>query len=212
MGVSFYDEWEKPEYENLANIAENLVYRLPGCTDVMIRKTIASVYRDFCKRTCVIKTRRRICIEHGKHRYPLVAVVQDCVIDCICDITRENGAPFDGRGGEYSIEGSDTIMLPDRLLPNEGEKSLIEVTCIEIPKLSSERAPQLFIERYGDAIESGVLMKLMIMSGRPWSDPQQAAQEARAYENALTETRVRYHGGGNLTPGKLNFIKKGIIV
>ena len=40
MANSFQQEQEPPEFETVAELAENLVYRLPGCTDLMIRKAV----------------------------------------------------------------------------------------------------------------------------------------------------------------------------
>ena len=210
MSSPYQDEWESPEYDNLASIAENLVYRLPGCSEVMIRKTISSVYRDFCKRTCVLRTKRRIELEHGRNAYPLVARIEDCVVDCITEV-EIGGCIIEHLDGWENPSG-DIICLHNRLLPPEGETWFLDVTCIEIPRLSSEKAPSLFIQRYGDAIQDGVLWELMSMMNRPWSDQQQAFRFSRAYENALTEHRTRYYGGGNLSCGKLNFIKKGAIL
>lgn len=209
MGVSFYDEWEKPEFEDLANIAENLVYRLPGCTDVMIRKTIASVYRDFCKRTCVLKGRRRIELSRDQRCYSVCSRSDGFIVDCVIGVTFENGREL--CEGEYSLhEGK--ISFPDRVLPNCHDRQTVEVEFVEIPELGSEKIPLGFLNRYGDAIASGVLMQLMSMAGRPWSDPQQAALEARLYENALTEFRVRHHSGGQMSSGKLNFMNRGLTI
>ena len=51
MANSFQQEQDPPEFEKVSELAENLVYRLPGCTDLMIRKAIRSVFRDFCRET-----------------------------------------------------------------------------------------------------------------------------------------------------------------
>lgn len=208
MGSGFNEEADRPDYDNLAALAENIVYRVPGCTDLMVRKTIAETYRDFCKRTCVIRTRRRIDLVHGENDYRLVSS-PGCIVDCVADVhVGGRKVEFDG----YAFCGGDTIHLEDRLLPPEGESAYMEVTCVEVPRIGSEQAPRLFIERYGDAIVSGALYRLMSMSGRAWSDPQQAAIEARLYENALTEHRTRYHSGGNLSTGSANFISGGTIL
>lgn len=209
MGVSFYDEWEKPEFEDLANIAENLVYRLPGCTDVMIRKTIASVYRDFCKRTCVLKWRRRIELSRDQRCYSVCSRSDGFIVDCVIGVTFENGREL--CEGEYSLHDG-KISFPERVLPVCGEIRTVEVEFVEIPKFGSEKIPRDLLNKYGDAIASGVLMQLMSMTGRPWSDPQQAALEARLYENALTEFRVRHHSGGQMSSGKLNFMNRGLTI
>lgn len=206
---SFNEEAEAPEFDNLASVAENLVFRLPGCDDVMIRKTIAETYRDFCRRTCVLKSRRRIELSHGERRYPLCPRGDGFIVDCVIGVTFDNGRELCER--EYSL-CENCISFPDRVLPSCHRRVAVEVEFVEIPALGSERIPRGFLGRYGDAIASGVLMRLMAMTGKAWSDPAQAAQEARLYENALTECRMRHNGGGQLSPGKFNFIKKGLVI
>lgn len=209
MGSSFNEEIEIPEFENLASVAENLVFRLPGCDDVMVRKTIASVYRDFCKRTCVLKERRRIDLSRDQCCYPLCPRAEGFVVDCVIGVTFENGREL--HAGEYSLLDG-RISFSKRILPTCRDRMSVEVEFVVIPALGSERIPRGFMNRYGDAVASGVLMRLMSMTGRPWSDPAQAALEARAYENALTECRMRHSAGGQMTSGGFNFIKKGLLV
>lgn len=209
MGSGFNEEADRPDYDNLAALAENIVYRVPGCTDLMVRKAIAETYRDFCKRTCVIRTRRRIEIRHGENDYCLHPKFPECIVDCVV------GAYVGGRRVDlegYAAWNGDAVHLDGRMLPPEGETAMMDVECVEVPRIGSEHAPRLFIERYGDAIVSGALYRLMSMSGRAWSDPQQAMLEARLYENELTEHRTRHHSGGNLSTGSANFISGGTII
>ena len=208
MANSFETEWETLEYETLSSLAENLVFRLPGCTDVMIRKTIASVYRDFCKRTCCFTTRQKITLENGVREYPLYAIISDCIVDCVVGV-KVHDVPLDK---EMYFFRSEAMFVSDRELPDEGCAAEMEVECVEIPKVGCEHAPSAFIQRYGDAIESGVMAKLCMMSGRAWSDANVAAQEIRAYENALTSARARQIGGGNLSSGGLNYLGGGYLV
>lgn len=210
MSEDFHEEATAPEYGNLAALAEDLIYRLPGCDDTMVRKTIRDVYRDFCRRTCVLRTKQKIEVVHGETDYALHAVHPFCSIDTVTDVELD-GRSVDVEG--YDFCGGDFIRLERRLLPSRCEKPrLLEVTCVEIPNIGAEHASHHFINRYGDAIVSGVLMRLMAMSGKAWSDEAQAALNARLYENALTEHRVKYHAGGNLSAGELNFIKQGVIL
>ena len=70
------------------------------------------------------------------------------------------------------------------------------VEAVEIPSLNEERAPKAFLRRYGDAIVDGALARLFSMSGRPWSDPEQARQRGLSYSNTLSEARQRGMNGG----------------
>lgn len=57
---SFETEWERPEFDSVPMLAENAVYLLPGCDDIILRKTLQATYRDFCKRSAALRTWRRI--------------------------------------------------------------------------------------------------------------------------------------------------------
>lgn len=205
MSNAFETEWDTPEYDTLASLAGDLVFRLPGCTDVMVRKTLASVYRDFCKRTCVLQTKRKITLEYGENSYKVSPILRDCIIDCITE------GKLDGHPIRLMFNG-DIIFMDDMLLPNEGETRELEVTAIEVPCIGSESVPRSILQHYGDALVSGVLYKLFSMTNRAWSDPNQAMLEAKLYENALTECRARYYSGGNLANGELNYMKKGLVL
>lgn len=226
---SFEKEQDAPEMETLANLAENLVYRLPGCTDLMVRKTIGEVYRDFCRRSCCIRTLRRLFIEHNRNEYP---VGSSCGGSCSVTDVRYMGRKLE-LGRDYTVSGfsSPTVRFADWIVacschphhgplnepkepvPNEhftkpedhpfGErhhghdcrKPPVDIIVVEVPPIGCETAPLGFIGRYGDAICSGVLYRLMSMSGRAWSDQQQAQAEYSRYESGVTEARLNYHTG-----------------
>ena len=209
MPSSYSEENERPDLDGISALAEHVVYRVPGCAEVMIRKALSETYRDFCRRTCVLRTVRDIELESGTNDYPLVPRHFGCMVDSVVEASVGGRVlPMDG----YSYCGGDFIHLCGRELPAEGETRTLRVTCVEVPVIGSDRASRLFAERYGDAIVSGALMRLFAMSDRPWSDPQQSMLEARLYENACTENRVRYHSGGNLSSGAASFYKKGLII
>ena len=65
MANSFQGEAGQPELASVSELAENLVYRLPGCADIAVRKTIREVYREFCRETQCLTAERRIPMEKG---------------------------------------------------------------------------------------------------------------------------------------------------
>jgi hypothetical protein len=202
---SFNEERDTAEYDSLMSLADLIVIRLPGCDDELIRKFISLTYRDFVKRSCVLKSEQTIELENGRISYHLCSQIIGCDVDCIVGVSI-NGYKISA--AEYA-HVNDSINVNPRLLPNKGEKREMVVECLEVPRLGEERAPSWFIRKYGDAIVSGVLMNLMRMSGKAWSDPQQAAVEAIAYENALTENRMRYYGNDC---GDANYFKGGLVL
>ena len=61
----FETEWERPEFDSVPSLAQNMVYLLRDCDDVLVRKTLQATYRDFCKRSAALRTWRRVELEPG---------------------------------------------------------------------------------------------------------------------------------------------------
>ncbi len=202
MANSFQQEQETPELEMLSELAENLVYRLPRCEEVMIRKTIQEVFREFCRETKCLTAERMIELELGQRRYPLTAVFGG-VVTGVRTVTI--GCRRLRPGFDYMTQGANPLVLslwsywvrkePCRVPPAEAhihmKPDFVRVLQEEVPSLNSERVPRGFIGLYGEAICSGVMARLCAMSGRSWSDPQIAALERANYENAKSETRMK---------------------
>lgn len=206
MPNSFENEMEAREVETLASLAEDIVFRLPGCTDLMVRKTIQSVYRDFCKKTSVLVTHRKIDIVNGVAHYGVAPLLRGCVVGCI------RSARIRHRDIVPNLMPDGTVVVDRRFLPVDDERIPMFLEVVEIPGVGCEEAPKWFIDKYGDTIVSGVLGQLMSMTGRAWSDPQVAADERMKFNSALTEARVLSSTGGQMSAGKLNFIKKGCLL
>ncbi|MGN0846437.1 MAG: hypothetical protein ACI4RA_03520 [Kiritimatiellia bacterium] len=226
MANAFQQEQERPEFEMISELAENLVLRLPRCEDVMIRKTIQDVFRDFCRETKCLTAERWIDLERGRADYPLFSVFGGLVTDVrAVSIGPRRLKP----GWDYSTNGANPVMVvlsrrwvggfphpphrppPDGMVfpvptPGEFEKPFcvppaeahihlhprrMRVLQEEMPSLNSEKVPRGFIERYGEAICSGVMFRLCSMVGRSWSDANVAVLERINYENAKSEERMR---------------------
>ena len=202
MSNSFQQEQEAPELEMLSELAENLVFRLPRCEDVMIRKTIQEVFREFCRETKCLTAERMIEIELGRLDYPLSPVFGGVVTDvraAAIGVQRLNP------GIDYSTHGTKPLVLhlsprwarivPCHVPPAEAHihlrPSFVRVVQEEVPSLNSEKVPRGIIDLHGEAICSGVMARLCSMSGRSWTDPQVAALERANYENAKSELRMK---------------------
>lgn len=202
MSNSFQQEQEAPELETLAELAENLVFRLRGCDDVMIRKTLQEVYREFCRETKCLAAERVIDIEPGRLDYPLAPAFGGEVTDVRAVAI---GAQRLKPGIDYSTHGARPLVLhlsprwaqtvPRPVPPAEAHiherPARARVVQEEAPALNSENVPFGFTALHGEAVCSGVLARLCSMSGRAWSDPQVAALERVNYENAKSEERMR---------------------
>lgn len=205
MSTTFENEYETPEMETLAGLAENLVYRLPGCMDVMVRKTLQETYRDFCRRSCCLRVRRQFKVSPDDHTLPLVPVVGG-MVDSVADISCNRRALVKGRDYEV-LHG--LVSLRRHVVPKEGTEErfypIVSFNQVEIPAIGQETAPKWFLAKYGDSICSGVLSRLMSMSGKAWSDPSQAQSETIRYENAVCEARISYYNGSENGDGGLGY-------
>ena len=201
MANSFQQEQEKPEFARISELAENIVLRLPGCDDVMIRKSIQEVYREFCRETKCLTAERPIEIEPGRIEYPLFPMFGGVVTDVRAVAI---GVQRLRAGVDFSIVGASPVVVA--LAPQWVEElpraplaeahihaapRIMRVVQEEVPALNSEETPLGFIEQHGEAICSGVLARLCSMLNRPWSDAQVAAIERTHYENAKGEERMR---------------------
>ena len=202
----FTTEWERPEFDFVPTLAENMAYLLPGCDAVLVRKSLQWAYREFCRRSASLRTWRRIPVANGVTRV-------------------EWGVPRREVGGwrvfgdppvlelswnrirhDIRIGPQDVEWVQDKVnvgsLPVEGERSHCHpqwsmwVETVEIPHIGEERAPKAFLRRYGDAVADGALARLFSMQGKPWTDAEQFRQHAVAYENAVSEAKDRSMRGG----------------
>ena len=224
--ADFTTEWERSEFDSVPSLAEDMVYLLPGCDSVLIRKTLQASYRDFCKRGAALRTWRKIPLEHGHFHYP-VAPVFSGEIDCVTQVLwAHSRVPV--RGWRVSGDSPAMLEIPrhfsrhyvDETLPNivwvqerenvgaqpvevpngDDERrffcAAVMVEAVEIPHIGEERAPREFLQRYGDALVDGALARLFSMTAKPWTDAEQARQRGIAYANALSEARQRSMCGG----------------
>ena len=229
--MNFFEaEWERPEFDSVPSLAQNMVYLLRECDDFLVRKTLQEAYRDFCKRSAALRTWRRVEIESDINTF-MVAPILSGEIDCVTQVRWDGtlspirgwccvGHPpmlslpslsahdfFFGSRAPVPQERPDvgSFEPPRPPIPIDGEPPAplrgvprgILIEAVEIPHLNEERAPKLFLQRYGDALVDGALVRLFSMTNRPWSDPEQARQRGIAYSNTLSEARQRGMCGGH---------------
>ena len=210
-------EQEQVEYGSLASLSEDLVYRLPGCSDLMVRKTLQEVYRDFCSRSwCLSFTESGETPEDGAYYIPR----RIGSLSHVAEVSVGRRVLEQGRDWTLSRTPSPVVFL--RLRPCRAfhqthprhpeveedcmrhgcraERERVRVKWVEIPGIGCERCPGWFLERHGDAICHGVLAKLMSMTGRAWSDQAQASSELVQYENAVNFANAEYYGGPISSP------------
>lgn len=205
---SFNVESETPEFGNISELASRIVYRLPSCDDMFVRRALRDYYVEFCRLANALVTERFISLEVGKAEYPIANLVPDCRIENVRSVRLMN---HDLREGvDYSIRAflsSPALSIHWRLLPrSENENRKIAVECLEMPNSGSERAPRWFLRKYGDAICAGALASLFSMTGRAWSDPVQARLELGKWEGNVTAARIGSVSGSPFGNGHIDTV------
>lgn len=220
MANSFQTEWEEPELDSLSDLAENLVYRLPGCDDTLVRKTLQEVAREFVADTKCLTSRQPLEPDAGGLCFPVPRFGGK--VSDVREVWKFNRRLRKGREWNYPIgtglrisphllpsppsRGASATAMPQnarRFVPSvnvmdgtpaeaaDMPSPFFAVVVEELP-LFSEKLPRWFLQKHGDAICSGVLGRLFAMQNRQWSDPQQAADARVRYDNFKSEERMRH--------------------
>lgn len=185
----------------LSDLAENLVYRLPGCDGETLRKTIREVYREFCRETKCFTAEREIEMQPDVADYHIPGVFGAMVFEVrsVSIDTRHlrQGIDYVLRSGRCPIVSLHRrhvfvkpVNVPLAELDIADRPPVMRVVAVEIPLLDSEKMPRWFAQQYGDAICSGVLARLCSMQGKAWTDNALAADERARYENLKSEMRM----------------------
>ena len=183
----------------LQTLAEECVYMLPGCSELMLRKELQLTFRKFCQNTgaLIVKDSGKVtyesadlplCKADGEFYIFIGAKLDDseCTTDDVT-LVKEDGivtVTFDNVPEDYEDDGV-TLKEHDA-----------EVTYSYIPAIGSENAPLWFIKKWGDAIVAGTLFRLLAMPNKPWTDPETARLKALDYQNAMNNATIERLTGG----------------
>ena len=208
MANSFETELERPECETLASLAQNLVYRLPGCDDNTIRLALREVYADFCRRSCCLRVRRHFPVERdGVYMLPVAfgGTVRNVTEVLLRGRPLREGHEWQANDRAVFVDSRVTCTELDPCLHGDrhARPDIVEIAWIELPAFGSEKISRDVLARHGEALCSGVLARLLAQTQKPWSDPQLAPVEATRYEAAVNEECQRLyatspHGSGSL--------------
>lgn len=191
--ANYFDiELDAPEVTTVAQLAQKIVHRLPGCDDLTVRSALREAFADFARLSCCFTTWRDVELEVNEDAYPVAPMISGMFVSAITYVVidrRKLSSPMD-----YTILTGTTpiIALSKRHVPEEidGEAPKMHIRAVELPKIGSEKAPSWFLQKFGDAVASGALVRLFGMSGRTWADVEQARIEATRWENALTTAKI----------------------
>lgn len=68
------------KHGRFAELLQEITYRLPGCSDLEIRKMMQLVARDFCRRTGAWTEEIVLRPEFGRHEYPISAPAHSSIL------------------------------------------------------------------------------------------------------------------------------------
>ena len=204
---SFQEERDTPEYATVAELAANLVYRLPGCDDVLIRRALREAYVEFCRLANALVTEQTIELEKGETDYPVTSCTPDCRVECVRRVCIRHHVLREGLDYGVAAGIPPTIRIRERLLPErDGDERTLLVQCLEMPNSGSERIPRWFVRKYGDAICAGALVRLYSMSEKRWTDIAQARIELCRWEGYVAGARIGSVGGSPFGNGHINTV------
>lgn len=204
MGSPFQEEFQAPVMESVASLAENVVFRVPGCSDLMVRKTLQSVYQDFARLACCFVAWQKVVQEADEGDYHVRAMFSGMYVSAISDVKLDGRSLKRDKEYEvFNVGNAPSIRLRgflegpcvrdhrfDPRFARHDLKPTLAVRTIEQPNYNTEKAPRWFLERYGEALVAGTLAKLFGMTNRPWSDEAQMRAEQVRYENFATTARM----------------------
>ena len=192
MSIDIYDGaipdpiYSSSDMLSITSLMEDIMYLLPGVSDVMVRKVLADVYRDFCKRTAVL-----VKSQVSRDITPDNPIMILC--DGLGDIGIVRAAMVDDREIPLEVVVNDCGCVGvnfKRRVYNDDIMHEYRAVYSIVPKVGCEIAPTWFLNRYGSAIVNGALFKLQSMTGKPWSDPAQANMNALRYTDGLNNATV----------------------
>lgn len=185
---------------NLAALAEQCVYRLPGCSDIMLRKELQKVIVEMCERTSAMSFPVSFDVKPNVAKY-YIGLPFDLVHCRVEEVSSSDP-------GRYSVS-SDNVRIEWEPYPclilnrtfsenelKEHEPLEITVTVNAMPALGNDDYPECFLKRWQSTIISGALANLFMMTGKPWTDVACGAIEANAYNNGLNDIAIRRITGG----------------
>lgn len=188
----------------LNTLAEECVYMLPGCGDLMLRKTLQQVFRDFCTRTGTLITKDTGVVTHEADTLALCKDNGEFQVLYGAKLAASGEEPADCHPNEIELHEECGGLSVEFSVPQDEDDEDgnpveydAEATYSYIPRIGTEVAPLWFLNKYGDAIVAGTLFRLLSMPNKPWSDQTTGQLKAVEYQNALNNAVINRLTGGN---------------
>ena len=156
---------------------------LPGCSDPMIEQNLLQVVAAFCSDTNIWRYRPdTLTTAVGEKVYTLDDIPGGSVILSIISCLDVAGQHFQ----DYRFYPPDFELLesPTSAFTLDFELSLA-------PQDGVDSVEDMFFRDWYEEICSGTKAKLMIIPGKPWSNPSLAGVHAGLYRQGVGKARIR---------------------
>ena len=186
------------ELDQLGKLADLMIYRLPGCSDLMVRKELQRVSREFTRATGGFREILTITPEDDTYTYDLLPSF-DATIEMVSTVTM-----FDVvvAGNLYDVTDGDPARITfhedwfDNAYDAAETADLTgSAVVMLVPEIGCESFPDHFLKRNGEAIVAGALMNLARIPNMPWTNPSMAVSEGIIYQNFLNDAAIRRING-----------------
>lgn len=181
------------------DLVPEIAWRLPGCSDLEMRRALMASARLLCERGCAWTETETLAFP-GPFGYTAnLAPPHGAVVVALLRLSPD---PWRGRAALFGA-GTPAAFLglpfqaPPPPLPQAGT---VAATVALSPAPGFDALPEEFAARWGDAVCSGAVATLCAMQGRPWSDPATAAQEGQRFNAAVVRARVDSATDGGVRP------------
>jgi hypothetical protein len=186
----------------LATLVDEMKWQLPGCDDLEIRKSLSSVFRDFCRGTSALTFKRSFDVGHDLLDLR-IGIPYSAVAERLSGVTL-GGKPVFERNYRFHNEGASVRLFfrkewVDGVLEDDSAKHRVQVQCVLVPMAGAESAPTWFFQRYADAFVAGALSRLMAMEGRAWFSQTGATRNANIYNDLCSAAALRQMRDGGET-------------
>ncbi len=170
-----------------------------GAPDVLIEQQLRHTIADFCERSLVLKTEKTANLVAGTSTYTITPDAGTQVVKIIgvyvknqlvlpTSIEDLDASVTDWRNASgqvigYILNSHEEIQLVKN--PDSSMTDGIRYRYAYRPDLAADDFHDMLYERWFEGLLAGVKGRLFALSGKPWSDPNQAGYYNSAFESAI---------------------------
>lgn len=169
---------------------------LPGCPIPLVLQELRRAGRQFCIDTELLRETLTMSSVASQADYTLRPTIAD-------EILRITSLKIDDT--EVSDMDSYEFVSPETLrfetAPTASDTDDMSIEVALAPSLPTCYLPDDFLRRWTEPIVAGAKAALMLMPGKPWSNPQVGAVHRQAYQTGVFQARREVHAqhkGGSL--------------